>query len=144
MPKPKLGYIPKLVDITQSAYVKGRLMGDSVRTLVDVIEYCQINNQNGIMMMVDFTKAFDSLEWPFLFKTLKHMNFGKSFFKWIKVLYNNVESCIINYGTTSKYFKLNRGVRQGDPLSAYLFILCMEVLSRNLVNNKNIEGLSLA
>ena len=135
--------VPQLVDITQSGYVKERLMGDSVRTIIDTIEHCQINNEHGIMMMVDFTKAFDSLEWPFLFRTLKHMNFGDSFLKWINVLYKNVESCILNYGTTSKYFRLSRGVRQGDPLSAYLFILCMEVLSRNVVNNNNIKGISI-
>ena len=133
--------VPLLVDITQAGYVKGRLMSDSVRTLIDIVEYCQINKENGVMMMVDFTKAFDSLQWSFLFKTLKSMNFGVSFLKWIQVLYTNVESCIFNNGKTSKYFKLHRGVRQGDPLSAYLFILCMEVLSRRIMNNNNIEGI---
>ena len=127
--------MPLLVNIAQSGYIKGRLMGDSVRTLIDIIEHCQINNQNGIMMMVDFSKAFDSLEWSFLFKTLQKMNFGESFIKWVHVLYTNVESCILNNGLTSKHFQLQRGVRQGDPLSAYLFILCIEVLNSMLINN---------
>lgn len=135
--------MPHLVDITQSAYIKGRLMGDSVRTLQDIIEYCQLHACHGLLLMVDFTKAFDSLEWDFLFKTLSSMNFGDSFIKWIKVLYTNVESCIINNGTTSKYFKLQRGVRQGDPLSAYLFILCMEIFSSSIMNNKNVAGITI-
>ena len=90
-----------------------------------------------------FTKAFDSLEWPFLFDTLKRMNFGNSFIKWIHTLYTNVESCILNNGVTSRYFKLYRGVRQGDPLSAYLFILCTQVLTTSIMHNKQIQGIKV-
>ncbi len=78
-------------------------------------------------MSVDFEKAFDSLNWIFLFKVLKHVNFGDKIIDHIKMLYNNIESTVINNGDTGKYSKLERGVRQGCPLSAYLFILAIEI-----------------
>ena len=50
----------------------------------------------------------------------------KDFIKWIKILLQNRESCIVNGGTATNYFKLEKGTRQGDPISAYLFILVLE------------------
>lgn len=93
--------------------------------------------------MIDFEKAFDSLEWDFLFKTLDKMNFGVSFIKWVKLFYTNIESCIANNGTSSNYFKINRGVRQGDPLSAYLFILSVEVMAQAILKDDTIHGIKV-
>ena len=135
--------IPKLVLITQSGYVKGRFMSDTVRTLHDIIECSNIHKIDGLLLMVDFTKAFDSIEWPYLFNTLRQKNFGNSFITWIKLLYTNTESCVINNGTTSRYFKLERGVRQGDPLSSYLFILALEVFSSSIMRNNHISGIKI-
>ena len=62
-----------------------------------------------------------------LITALKKIGFGEKFVKWIQILLRNRESCIINGGTTLKYFKLEKGTRQGDPISAYLFILILEI-----------------
>ena len=94
-------------------------------------------------MFADFQKAFDSLEWDFLFKTLDRFNFGESFQRWIKVLYTNPSAVIKNNGYFSDEFILSRGVRQGCPVSALLFILCMEVLAGHIRQNNNITGLYL-
>ena len=79
-------------------------------------------------MTVDIEKAFDSINHCFLFKVLEKYGFEKDFIKWIKILLQNQESCIINGGTTTNYFKLEKGTRQGDPISAYLFILVLEIV----------------
>jgi hypothetical protein len=79
----------------------------------------------GLLVLLDFEKALDTVQWSFLYKTLQFFGFGKSFCSWIKTFYNNISSCIINNGHGSDYFKLGRGVRQGDPLSLYLFILVL-------------------
>ena len=89
----------------------------------DIIEIKLRQNTPGILLFIDFEKAFDSLEWNFMIKSLQHFNFGNQFINWVKTIYKNISSCIINHGTTTPYFNISRGVCQGDPLSGYLFII---------------------
>ena len=135
--------IPNLINSDQTAYVKGRYIGENIRTIADIIEYCKRNNLTGILLLIDFEKAFDTVRWSFLFKTLKTFNFGDNFIKWSKTLYTNPLSTVCNNGYFSEYFKLERGIRQGCPLSAYLFILVVEMLAINIRNNKEIHGISV-
>ena len=79
----------------------------------------------------------------FLIAILEKIGFGTEFIEWIKVLLNNQESCVINGGKTSKYFKLERGTRQGDPISAYLFIIVLEVVFRIIKETSNIKGFEI-
>ncbi len=74
----------------------------------------------------------------FLFNVLKQVNFGEQIIRYIKMMYNNIESNVINNGNTGGYFKLERGVRHRCPLSAYLFILAIEILS-NKIGHENIK-----
>lgn len=76
-----------------------------------------------------------------LIMALEAFNFGQTFIKWIRTFYNGAKSCVINNGFTSHYFDLQRGARQGDPLSPYLFILVMEVLSISIRKDVEIKGL---
>ena len=92
---------------------------------------------------MDIQKAFDSVNHLFLITALKKFGFGKEFIKWIQILLKNQESCIINGGTTTKYFKLQKGTRQGDPISAYLFILVLEIAFIFIKENKNIKGINI-
>ena len=84
-------------------------------------------------MTVDIEKASDSINQFFLYKVLEKSGFEKDFIKWIKILLQNQESWIVNGGTTTNYFKLEKGTRQGEPISAYLFIL---VLSSILIYDR--------
>ena len=63
--------------------------------------------------------------------------------KWIQILTQNLKSCIVNGGTPTNYFKLERGTRQGDPISAYLFILVLEIAFLFIMQNENINGLKM-
>ena len=82
---------------------------------------------------IDFEKAFYTLEFIFLIRTLHKFNFGPSFIHWTRILYKDVSSAVMNNGFTTGYFPLERGVRQGDPLSLYLFIIAVEI-------DNNIQG----
>ena len=92
-------------------------------------------------MLVDFRKAFDSIEWEFLFKALEKFNFGNMFMRWIKILYTDIYSCVGNNGFYSGYFNLTRGIRQGCPISALLFLIVAEIIAISLRENNNIKGL---
>jgi hypothetical protein len=83
------------------------------------------------------------LDWNFLKKCLTKYDFGDNFIKMINTIYNNIESCVINNGISTEWFKLERGVRQGCPVSPYLFILAVEVLASNIRNTKNIRGIKV-
>ena len=76
---------------------------------------------------MDIEKA-DSLDPSFLISVIKKLGFGKIFITWIEILLKDQQSCVINGGTTTQYFNLERGARQGDPVSAHLFIMVLEFL----------------
>jgi len=135
--------LPHIIHYNQTGYVEGRLIGDALRTVLDTLEFTDRENIPGILLCIDFQKAFDSIEWAYIMKVLDLFNFGPSFKKWIKILYSNISSCVINNGITSGYFNLGRGVRQGDPLSPYLFILCVEILNIAIRNENDIKGITV-
>lgn len=123
--------------------LKKRFIGFGIRTVVDCIDFLNRENQEGLLAFIDFEKAFDKLNWDFIDKMLYEFNFGENVRKWIKTIYNKIESCTINNGFTSKYFKILNGVRQGDPLSSLLFIIAVEVLAIAIRQNNNIEGIKV-
>ena len=90
----------------------------------------------GAIIFVDFTKAFDSLEWKFLLNT-KHFRFNESFINWVKTSYTDIQTCLMNNGWVSEMFKYTRGIREGSPLSALLCVLSVEIMASRLRNNKD-------
>ena len=88
--------LPELIQYGQNAYVKGRAIFDAVRTIGDILDYTRHAKMSGILVAIDFEKAFDSLDHVYLFKVLNAFNFGPSFIQWIRTLYSNISSCIIN------------------------------------------------
>jgi len=95
------------------------------------------------MITIDFEKAFDSVNWNFLCRVLKTFNFGPSLLSWVQTFYKNISSCVLNNGEATPFFQIERGARQGDPLSPYLFILCLEPLLIQIRNEDNIKGLTI-
>ena len=135
--------LPSLIKHDQTAYVANRFLGESVRLISDILEITKTFSIEGYLMTIDIEKAFDSVDHPFLIAILNIMGFDSEFINWIKILINRQESCVINGGISTGYFNLERGSRQGDPISAYLFILVMEVFFTMIRNNPNIEGLDI-
>ena len=130
--------------IDQTAYIKGRFIAESVRLIEDLLEYADQENEDGILFAADIEKAFDSVEHSFIYATLKKFGFGGNFIQWIRTLLSDAQSCVVNNGFSTGYFKLQRGNRQGDPLSPYLFILMLEVLFFQIRNDKAVHGFKIS
>ena len=73
--------IGNVISNDQSAYVKGRYMGTNIRLVSDIIDYFDMLNESGLLLMLDFKKAFDSIEWNFLLRSLQYFNFWTYFYK---------------------------------------------------------------
>ena len=134
--------LPSIVKSDQTAYVTNCFLGESVRLISDVLEITKLNIE-GYVLTIDIEKAFHSVDHPFLYAALSKIGFDKEFIDWIKVLNNGQESCILNGGESTGYFKLERGSRQGDPISAYLFIIIMEIFFTMVRSNPEIEGIKI-
>lgn len=133
--------LPDLISSDQTGFVPGRYMGENIRLIYDLIELLAQTNKPGLMLCLDFEKAFDSLDWSFLFRVLRAFGFGDSICKWVETYYKNIKSTVIVNGTPTEWFPITRGCRQGDPLSPYLFVLCAEIFAIMIKEDTNISGI---
>ena len=128
----------------QVGYIKDRNIGEAVRLIDDMLFYSMHYGEQGkgFLCAVDFEKAFDSVSHRYLFQILKLFGFGDSFCSWVKLLYKGISSCVMNGGHSTGYFEIERGVRQGDPLSPYLFLVAIEILAHAIRRDNGIKGIT--
>ena len=103
--------LQNLISNNQNAYVAKRFISEGSRLLSDILEMTDILNMEGYLLTRDIEEAFDSVDHYFLLAILEKYDFKKDFLRWIETSFNNQESCIINGGITTHYFKLTKGTR---------------------------------
>lgn len=135
--------LPKIIHDDQKGFMKGRYIGENIRKIYDVLRYTEAENIPGLLLSVDIEKAFDSVSWAFMQKALEFFNFGPCLIQWIATLYHSPISCVSVNGQYSKWFSVCRGVRQGDPSSSYLYLLCAEIMSILIRQNVKIKGIQM-
>ena len=135
--------IPNLISQDQCGFVDKRYIGENIRLLLDLMEHMDKHNMHGILVSLDIEKAFDTLAHNFVIQALEAFGFGSEFIKWMKIFQLNGNSQIINNGYLTDGFHLERGVRQGDPISGYIFILAIELLSNAIRKTENIKGIQI-
>ena len=135
--------LPFIIHSDQRGGVQGRYIGENVRLIEDLLHEIDNLEEEAIIFLQDQEKAFDRVEWNWLFSTLRHFNFGDTFIAWLKTLYKNSLSSIMTNGRQSNYFKVTRGIRQGDSLSALLYIIQLEPLAEKIRQSNQVEGIEL-
>ena len=136
-------YLDKIIHGDQKGFLSGRYIGEVVRTTYDLIHWAKHNKKIGLLLLIDFEKAYDSLSFSFIKKALQFLNFGENICKWVDILLNNFYAVINHCGNLSKKFSVDRGARQGDPIASYIFIICLEILAHKLRSDKDIEGFDM-
>ena len=135
------GTLQNLIHADQTGFIAGRYIGEKTRLVYDAMHYTEEHNIPGLLLLIDFEKAFDSVSWSFLYKVLEFFGFGNSIISWIKLFNKNASLSVNQSGNLSPFFYIGRGCRQGDPVSPFLFILCVEIFGIMIRNNKNIKGI---
>ena len=138
-----LTILDNIINENQKGFIAGRFLGENVRLIYDVMFESKKQNLPGLLLSIDFEKAFDTVSWKFIMKVLDYFNFGNSIKSLVGLFQKGSETCILQNGFMSNFFSLRRGCRQGDPISPYLFILCAEILGEMVRKNKEIKGISI-
>lgn len=136
-------FLNLIIHKDQTGFIPGRFIGENIRLIYDILWETEQKQIPGLLLLVDFEKAFDTVEWNFISKTLEYFNFGPSVKKWINLFYTEPQSCVIQNGHISEFFQLERGCRQGDPISPYIFIMCAEILGNLIRSSSKIKGISI-
>ena len=124
--------LPHLIHADQTGFIKGKYIGENIRLINDLMEQTNATKIPGVLLALDFRKAFDTLAWTFIQYVLQKFNFGEGIRRWVEIFYNDVESTILNTGFATNWIKPTRGVRQGCPLSPFLFVLSAELLANKI------------
>ena len=132
-----------LVSADQTCSVPGRDIGENVLAMSNIIEYVNDQHLGGLALKIDQAKAFDRINHGYLFRVIEEMGFGPYLLKWVKILYSNILACIKHNGFISDTFIIERGVRQGCPLSPILYVLSAEPFHESICKSPSISGIEI-
>ena len=130
--------VGKVVSTAQNAFVTGRQILDASLIANEVIDSWQKRKEKGLICKWDIEKAYDSINWKFLLKVLQKMGFGSKWLGWMWSCLSSAKFSVLVNGVPTGFFSSTKGLRQGNPLSPYLFVMGMEVL--DVLIRRAVEG----
>jgi retron-type reverse transcriptase len=140
-------FLEKSLSPEQLGFLKGRRIQDAIATAHECIHSIKQKNLKALIMKIDLKKAFDCIDWAFLRLILHAAGFGDKFTDWILACVTSANFAVLINGEATNFFNSERGLRQGCPLSPYLFILVMESLSLLLsksIADQKISGIKVS
>ncbi len=136
--------LPHIIKLNQTSFMEGRSILDNAFMAQEALEWAEESDQDLVLLLLDFEKAFDKIKWGFLFTTLAKLGFNGTWVNWVRSLYHTASSAIKVNGAIGPDFLLARSMRHGCPLAPYLFIFATDILGYMMADPKHgVEGLSL-
>ena len=133
--------LPNIISGDQTGFIRGRQLSSNIRRLLNIVMSKSNSQEAEMVISMDAEKAFDRVEWGYLFSVLNKFGFGQRYISWIQLLYSAPTASVTTNSTQSKFFPLQRGCRQGCPLSPLLFAIAIEPLSIVLRNSPAFAGI---
>ena len=122
--------MPNLIGETQSTFVSGRKILDKALIANEVVHRVKKRKEKSILFKLDFQKAYNTVRWSFVDSVLDAMAFGIKWRKWVSCCLSIASMSVIVNGSSCPPFKIHRGLKQGDLLSPFIFVLVTEVFNR--------------
>lgn len=131
--------IPSLVDRDQTGFLLGRSIAENFVYAADLLSACYKRKQPTVVLKLDFRKAFDSVNWDRLDSILAIRGFDKTWRRWVRQILSTGKTAVLLNGVPGRWINCQNGLRQGDPLSPYLFIIVADVLQK-MINAASLSG----
>jgi hypothetical protein len=137
-------HLPHWIRITHTRFVRDRQILDNVFLAYEAMEWATENKQDLVILLLDFEKAYDRVNWTFLQSAMKKQGFSGTWIKWTTTLYEGAHTSVLVNGQPGEEFEMERGIRQGCPLAPYLYLFVADVLG-HMINDAihGVEGLTI-
>src|SRR5687768_2857608 len=130
--------IQRLIDPDQTGFIKGRSISKNFIYALELVQCCHRRKLPTLVLKLDFAKAFDSVNWASLAAVLEVRGFPPAWIKWIMDMLETTKLAVLVNGVPGPWFACERGLRQGDPLSPYLFLLVVDILQQMIKQDTRI------
>ena len=128
----------ELIDLDQTGFLRGRSISETFIYAMELTQCCYKRKAQTLVLKLDFAKAFDTVIWSSLQKIMLARGFPEKWCAWIHCMLSTSKSAVLVNGTPGPWFTCRKGLRQGDPLSPYLFLLVADVLQRMIQHDRGI------
>ena len=135
--------IEEIIHQDQIGFRSGQYIGQTIQLIQDIMQETKEKNLDAYLLSLDIEKAFDSVEWEYLDLVMEEMGMGGYTHDWIKLARSDMTIKINNNGWVTKEFSVTRGLKQGDPISPYLFLISIEPLAQKIRDDNRIEAITI-